>query len=119
MDEVFISADVPAEFKAEIIRRCMGGKQVIYVVPHLFEISLINAQIMQLDDIPAFMVDKLGLTVEQAFVKANRRYYFLTDYDYCNKPANAYSIHIDKSNIQRSGFFSGRSGSQKITGALI
>jgi len=69
MDEIFISADVPAEFKAEIIRRCMGGKQVIYVVPHLFEISLINAQIMQLDDIPAFMVGKLGLTVEQSFVK--------------------------------------------------
>lgn len=69
MDEVFISADVPAEFKAEIIKRCMGGRQVIYVVPHLFEISLINAKIMQLDDIPAFMVDKLGLTVEQAFVK--------------------------------------------------
>lgn len=69
MDEVFISADVPAEFKAEIIRRCMGGKQVIYVVPHLFEISLINAQIMQLDDMPAFMIGKLGLTVEQSFVK--------------------------------------------------
>jgi len=69
MDEIFISADVPAEFKAEIIRRCMGGKQVIYVVPHLFEISLINAQIMQLDDMPAFMVGKLGLTVEQSFVK--------------------------------------------------
>jgi len=69
MDEVFISADVPADFKAEVIKRCMGGKQVIYVVPHLFEISLINAKIMQLDDIPAFMIDKLGLTVEQAFVK--------------------------------------------------
>lgn len=69
MDEVFISADIPADFKAEIIRRCMGGRQVIYVVPHLFEISLINAKIMQMDDIPAFMIDKLGLTVEQAFVK--------------------------------------------------
>lgn len=69
MDEVFISASVPAEIKADIIRRCMGGRQVIYVVPHLFEISLINADIMQLDDIPAFMVGKLGLTVEQAFVK--------------------------------------------------
>jgi len=69
MDEVFICADVPADFKAEIIKRCMGGKQIIYVVPHMFEISLINANIMQLDDIPAFMIDKLGLTVEQAFVK--------------------------------------------------
>lgn len=69
MDEIFISADVPADFKAEIIRRCMGGKQVIYVVPHLFEISLINADIMHLDDMPAFMVGKLGLSAEQAFVK--------------------------------------------------
>ena len=69
MDEIYLSADVPAEFKAEIIKRCMGGKQVIFVVPQLFEISLINAKIMQLDDTPAFMVDTLGLTAEQAFVK--------------------------------------------------
>lgn len=69
MDEVYLSADIPAEFKARIIRQCMGGKQVIYVVPHLFEISLINAKVVQLEDTPAFMVDTLGLTAEQAFVK--------------------------------------------------
>ena len=69
MDEIYISAAVPAELKAEIITRCLGGKQVIYVVPHLFEISLINAKLMQLDDTPAFMVGALGLTVEEAFVK--------------------------------------------------
>ncbi len=69
MDEVFLSADIPAEFKAEVLKQCMGGKQVIYVVPHLFEISLINAKVMQLDDTPAFMIDKLGLSAEQAFVK--------------------------------------------------
>jgi len=69
MDEVYISANIPAELKAEIIKRCMGGKQVIYVVPHLFEISLINAKVMQLDDTPAFLVDTLGLRAEQAFVK--------------------------------------------------
>lgn len=69
MDEIYLSADIPPEFKAEIIKRCMGGKQVIYVVPHLFEISLINSKIMQLDDTPAFMIEKLGLRAEQAFVK--------------------------------------------------
>ncbi len=69
MDEVYLSADIPAEFKAKIIRQCMGGKQVIYVVPHLFEISLINAKVVQLEDTPAFMVDTLGLTSEQSFVK--------------------------------------------------
>jgi exopolysaccharide biosynthesis polyprenyl glycosylphosphotransferase len=69
MDEVYLSADIPPEFKARIIRECMGGKQVIYVVPHLFEISLINAKVVHLEDTPAFMVDTLGLTSEQAFVK--------------------------------------------------
>ncbi|NLU51733.1 MAG: sugar transferase [Clostridiaceae bacterium] len=69
MDEVYLSADVPPEFKAEIIRRCMGRKQVIYVVPHLFEISLINARLLHLEDTPTFMVGTLGLTAEQAFVK--------------------------------------------------
>lgn len=69
MDEIFISADIPAELKAEIIKRCMGGKQVIYVVPHLVEISLINAKLMQLEDTPSLMIPTLGLTTEQAFVK--------------------------------------------------
>lgn len=69
MDEVYLSADIPPEFKAKVIRECLGGKQVIYVVPHLFEISLINAKVVQLEDTPAFMVDTLGLTAEQAFVK--------------------------------------------------
>ncbi len=69
VDEVYLSANIPAEFKAEILKRCMGGNQVIYIVPHLFEISLINAKVIQMDDTPAFMIDKLGLTAEQAFVK--------------------------------------------------
>lgn len=69
MDEIYMSSDIPAELKAEVIKRCMGGKQVIYVVPHLFEISLINAKLMQLDDTPSLMIPTLGLTVEQTFLK--------------------------------------------------
>ena len=46
MDEIYLSSDVPTELKAEVIKRCMRGKCVIYVVPHLFEISLINAKLM-------------------------------------------------------------------------
>ena len=69
MDEIYLSPDVPAELKAEVIKRCMGGKQVIYVVPHLFEISLINAKLMQLEDTPSLMIPTLGLTVEQIFLK--------------------------------------------------
>ena len=69
MDEIFLSADIPAELKTEIIKCCMGGKQVIYVVPHLVEISLINAKLVQLEDTPSLMIPTLGLTAEQAFVK--------------------------------------------------
>ncbi|MGI6084182.1 MAG: sugar transferase [Acetivibrionales bacterium] len=69
MDEIYLSSDIPAELKAEVIKRCMGGKQVIYVVPHLVEISLINAKLMQLDDTPSLMIPTLGLTVEQNFLK--------------------------------------------------
>lgn len=69
MDEIFLGADIPAELKTEIIKRCMGGKQVIYVVPHLVEISLINAKLMQLEDTPSLMIPTLGLSAEQAFVK--------------------------------------------------
>jgi len=69
VDEIYISDDMPADFKVEIIKRCMGGKQVIYIVPQLFEISLINAKLMQLEDTPALMIGILGLTTEQVFVK--------------------------------------------------
>lgn len=69
VDEIYISDDIPAELKAKIIKKCMGGKQVIYIVPHLFEISLINAKLMQLEDTPALMIGVLGLSAEQTFVK--------------------------------------------------
>ncbi|MCX7772902.1 MAG: sugar transferase [Clostridia bacterium] len=69
MDEVYISSDIPAELKAEIINRCMGRKQVIYMVPEVFEISLVNSKLVQLEDTPAFMVGVLGLTTEQVFFK--------------------------------------------------
>ena len=69
VDEIYISDDIPAELKAKIIKKCMGGKQIIYIVPHLFEISLINAKLMQLEDTPALMIGVLGLSAEQTFVK--------------------------------------------------
>lgn len=69
VDEIFLNADLPAEFKADILRRCLGGKQVLYIVPHLYEISLIDSKLMHLDDTPAFMIDRIGLTFEQKILK--------------------------------------------------
>jgi exopolysaccharide biosynthesis polyprenyl glycosylphosphotransferase len=53
----------------KIITQCLAAKKVVYVVPRLFEISLANARMVQFEDMPAFMLDRLGLSVEQRFFK--------------------------------------------------
>lgn len=69
VDEVFISDNVADEEKMKIITVCLAEKKVVYIVPRLFEISLSNARMVQFEDMPAYMVDRLGLTVEQRFFK--------------------------------------------------
>jgi len=69
VDEVFISDNVSDEAKMKIITECLSQKKVVYIVPRLFEISLSSARMVQFEDMPAFMVDRLGLTVEQRFFK--------------------------------------------------
>ena len=69
VDEVFISDAVPDDIKVKIITQCLADKKVVYIVPGLFEISLSNARMVHFEDMPAYMVDRLGLTVEQRFFK--------------------------------------------------
>jgi len=69
MDEVFMCADVAGDLKMKVISYCMGKKQVIYVIPQLFEISLLNSKLTQFDDVPAFMIGTLDLSIEQKFFK--------------------------------------------------
>ena len=69
VDEVFISDNVSDDDKMRIITECLAQKKVVYIVPRLFEISLSNARMVQFEDMPAFMVDRLGLTIEQRFFK--------------------------------------------------
>ena len=69
VDEVFISDNVSDKDKMKINTQCLAMKKVVYIVPKLFEISLSNARMVQFEDMPAFLVDRLGLTVEQKFFK--------------------------------------------------
>lgn len=69
VDEVFISDNVSDDNKMKIIAECLAQKKVVYIVPRLFEISLSSARMVQFEDMPAFMVDRLGLTIEQRFFK--------------------------------------------------
>lgn len=69
VDEVFISDNVLDDIKMKIITQCLAEKKVVYIVPRLFEISLSSARMVQFEDMPAYMVDRLGLSVEQRFFK--------------------------------------------------
>lgn len=69
VDEVFISDNVSDNDKMSIITECLAQKKVVYIVPRMFEISLSSARMVQFEDMPAFMVDRLGLTTEQRFFK--------------------------------------------------
>jgi exopolysaccharide biosynthesis polyprenyl glycosylphosphotransferase len=53
----------------KIITECLAQKKVVYIVPRLFEISLASARMVQFEDMPAYMLERLGLTVEQRFFK--------------------------------------------------
>lgn len=69
VSEVLICPGVPDEYKMKIISYCITSKRVVYVVPQLFEISMLKARMVQFEDMPAFMIDGIGLTVEQKFFK--------------------------------------------------
>lgn len=69
VNEVFISDNVSDNDKMSIITECLAQKKVVYIVPRMFEISLSSARMVQFEDMPAFMVDRLGLTTEQRFFK--------------------------------------------------
>ena len=69
VSEVMICPGVSSELKMEIMSYCMANKKIAYIVPQLFEISLVNSRMVQFEDMPALMVDGIGLTIEQRFFK--------------------------------------------------
>ncbi len=69
VDEVLICPGLTDEQKMRISNMCLDARKVVYVVPELFEISLVNTRLVHFEDLPAFMIDRLGLTVEQRFFK--------------------------------------------------
>lgn len=67
--DVLICPGVSDEVKSKIISYCIANKKVVYIVPQLFEISILKSRLVQFEDMPAFMIDGIGLTVEQKFFK--------------------------------------------------
>ena len=69
VDEVLLCPGLTDEQKMRISNFCLTNRKVVYVVPELFEISLMNTRLVQFEDIPAFMIDRIELTIEQRFFK--------------------------------------------------
>jgi len=69
VNEVILCSGVPDDFKVKMINECIERKKVVYAIPQLFEISLYRPRTIQFEDMPVFIIDRLGLTREQRFFK--------------------------------------------------
>lgn len=69
VSEVLICSSVSNDLKMNIMSYCMANKKIVYIIPQLFEISMVNSRMVQFEDMPALMVDGIGLTIEQRFFK--------------------------------------------------
>lgn len=67
--EVILCSSVPDDFKVRMIKECIERRKVVYAIPQLLEISLSKTRTIQFEDMPAFIIDRLGLTSEQRFFK--------------------------------------------------
>ncbi|MCM0650582.1 sugar transferase [Clostridium swellfunianum] len=69
VEVVFICNDVDLEIKSKIVDNCLADRKSVYIIPDIYEISLLNSKLSRADDIPMLKVKKLGLTFEQELIK--------------------------------------------------
>ncbi|MCT4593977.1 MAG: sugar transferase [Anaeromicrobium sp.] len=69
IDAICIGTDISSEEKAKIISYSANLNKTVYIIPELYEISLFNAKLTQFDDVPAFCIENLNLTIEQRISK--------------------------------------------------
>ena len=59
----------PQERKNEIALECWNQHKELYIVPEIYELVINNASLVQFDDVMAYKVKPLGLTINQRFIK--------------------------------------------------
>lgn len=69
VDMLLIAPRVDKKFKNKLITLCLENNKQVYVIPELYEIILLKSKISQFNDVPAFKIESLSLSVEQQFVK--------------------------------------------------
>lgn len=69
VDIVYIGSTVNNDDKINLVSYCSEKNKTICLVPNLFEISLVDFKISQVNDLLIFKLEDLGLTHEQRFIK--------------------------------------------------
>lgn len=69
VDKVYIGSEINNNDKSNIIKYCSGNNKTVYLVPGLFEISLVDFKITQVSDMLLFKIEDMGLSYEQRLIK--------------------------------------------------
>jgi exopolysaccharide biosynthesis polyprenyl glycosylphosphotransferase len=69
VDEVFMTSDVHQKARMEILPLCIKHQKPIRFIPKYFDLSIMSSTFEKLDDIPAFRISSIGLSLEERTLK--------------------------------------------------
>ena len=69
VDQVYITENLSTKRKNIVISYCYKNNISCYLVPKLYELSINNAPVDQIEDTLVYKINGLGLTLEQRFIK--------------------------------------------------
>jgi len=69
VDKVYVDTNIPYNDKLDLIKYCTVKNKVIYIVPGLLEIAMMNSKIKNKGDVLLLKVEPLGLSFEQRVMK--------------------------------------------------
>jgi len=69
VDAVFVCAGLSEDLKMEILLHCMNYRKEVFLIPEVFEIALVNADVIHLDETPVIHLDTYSLSFEQRLFK--------------------------------------------------
>jgi exopolysaccharide biosynthesis polyprenyl glycosylphosphotransferase len=69
VDEVYLHAGMDERVKNKILSYCYDRNKVVYLVPALYDIFVMNSKFEKIDDLVLFKIDNMHLSMEQRFIK--------------------------------------------------
>lgn len=69
VEKIYIGDSIESEEKINIVKYSYDNNKDLYLIPDIFELTLTDVKVNQVDDLLVFKLDQLGLTEEQKFMK--------------------------------------------------